>query len=150
MKFTKMQGLGNDYVYVNGFTESVENKEEGVQLVHKSVILARAQAEAYIPFQAHCNLAANAIHNKGQRCSGQFRAVVIIVICLAAVFAFLYKAKRANGIDVPFIIKFAQAAPCFNHFIDKKAGWLVGIGAGLYMNIEIGRASCRERVLQVV
>lgn len=26
MKFTKMQGAGNDYVYVNGFTESVEDK----------------------------------------------------------------------------------------------------------------------------
>ena len=28
MKFTKMQGLGNDYVYVNGFREQVENPEE--------------------------------------------------------------------------------------------------------------------------
>lgn len=25
MKFTKMQGLGNDYVYVNGFNEKIEN-----------------------------------------------------------------------------------------------------------------------------
>ncbi len=25
MKFTKMQGLGNDYVYVNGFEEKIEN-----------------------------------------------------------------------------------------------------------------------------
>ena len=25
MKFTKMEGLGNDYVYVNAFTEKVEN-----------------------------------------------------------------------------------------------------------------------------
>ena len=25
MKFTKMQGLGNDYVYVNGFEERIEN-----------------------------------------------------------------------------------------------------------------------------
>ncbi len=33
MKFTKMQGLGNDYVYVNGFTESVENKEEAARLL---------------------------------------------------------------------------------------------------------------------
>ena len=25
MKFTKMQGLGNDYVYVNCFKETIEN-----------------------------------------------------------------------------------------------------------------------------
>ncbi len=31
MKFTKMEGLGNDYVYVNGFTESVSNKPEVVR-----------------------------------------------------------------------------------------------------------------------
>ena len=30
MKFTKMQGCGNDYVYVNGITEKVENKKEVV------------------------------------------------------------------------------------------------------------------------
>ncbi len=30
MKFTKMQGCGNDYVYINGMTESVENKKEVV------------------------------------------------------------------------------------------------------------------------
>lgn len=28
LKFTKMQGLGNSYIYVNGFTESVENPHE--------------------------------------------------------------------------------------------------------------------------
>jgi len=28
MKFTKMQGCGNDYVYVNGFEETVENPSE--------------------------------------------------------------------------------------------------------------------------
>ena len=27
MKFTKMQGIGNDYVYVNCFQETVENPE---------------------------------------------------------------------------------------------------------------------------
>ena len=31
MKFTKMHGCGNDYVYVNGFTEHVENKPEMVR-----------------------------------------------------------------------------------------------------------------------
>lgn len=31
LKFTKMEGLGNDYVYVNGFTEHVENKPEVVR-----------------------------------------------------------------------------------------------------------------------
>ncbi|MDE6831076.1 MAG: diaminopimelate epimerase, partial [Lachnospiraceae bacterium] len=28
MRFTKMQGLGNDYVYVNCFQEKVENPSE--------------------------------------------------------------------------------------------------------------------------
>ena len=28
MKFTKMHGIGNDYVYVNCFEETIENPEE--------------------------------------------------------------------------------------------------------------------------
>ena len=28
MKFTKMQGLGNDYVYVNCFKEKIDNPPE--------------------------------------------------------------------------------------------------------------------------
>jgi len=28
MKFVKMHGIGNDYVYVNCFQETVENKSE--------------------------------------------------------------------------------------------------------------------------
>ena len=28
MKFTKMQGAGNDYVYINGFTEKIEQEEK--------------------------------------------------------------------------------------------------------------------------
>ena len=31
MKFTKMQGLGNDYVYVNGFEERIENPLKWLQ-----------------------------------------------------------------------------------------------------------------------
>ena len=33
MKFTKMHGIGNDYVYVNGFEEKVENKPEVAKMV---------------------------------------------------------------------------------------------------------------------
>ena len=33
MKFTKMQGIGNDYVYVNCFEEQVENPERVARLV---------------------------------------------------------------------------------------------------------------------
>lgn len=33
MKFTKMQGIGNDYVYVNCFEETVENPSEAAKLV---------------------------------------------------------------------------------------------------------------------
>src|SRR5438067_8803184 len=33
MKFTKMHGLGNDYVYVNGFAEQIENPSKVAELV---------------------------------------------------------------------------------------------------------------------
>ena len=33
MKFTKMHGCGNDYVYINGFEETVENKSEVAKIV---------------------------------------------------------------------------------------------------------------------
>ena len=33
MKFTKMQGIGNDYVYVNCFEEHVEDPARVAQLV---------------------------------------------------------------------------------------------------------------------
>lgn len=33
MKFTKMQGCGNDYVYINGFTQHMKNKVEFVKKV---------------------------------------------------------------------------------------------------------------------
>ncbi len=33
MKFTKMQGIGNDYVYINGFEEKIENKSEIAKFV---------------------------------------------------------------------------------------------------------------------
>ena len=28
MKFTKMQGCGNDYIYINGFTERIAQAEK--------------------------------------------------------------------------------------------------------------------------
>ena len=28
MQFTKMEGLGNDYIYINCFKEKIENPEE--------------------------------------------------------------------------------------------------------------------------
>ena len=33
MKFTKMHGCGNDYVYVNCFEETVKNPEEAAKIV---------------------------------------------------------------------------------------------------------------------
>lgn len=33
MKFTKMHGCGNDYVYINGFTEKINNKPDFVRAV---------------------------------------------------------------------------------------------------------------------
>ncbi|MHC4629263.1 MAG: diaminopimelate epimerase, partial [Planctomycetota bacterium] len=53
MKFTKMHGLGNDYVYVNCFEEEVENPPELARLVsdrHKGIggdgliLVARSQS----------------------------------------------------------------------------------------------------------
>ena len=34
MNFTKMHGLGNDYIYINGFTETVANPAESSGLFH--------------------------------------------------------------------------------------------------------------------
>ena len=33
MKFTKMHGIGNDYVYVNGFEEQIDNPAEVARAV---------------------------------------------------------------------------------------------------------------------
>lgn len=44
MKFTKMQGIGNDYVYVNCFREQVENPSRW-RLRSVTVILVWAQTD---------------------------------------------------------------------------------------------------------
>ena len=36
MKFTKMHGIGNDYVYVNCFDEKVDNPSEVAKVVSES------------------------------------------------------------------------------------------------------------------
>ena len=36
MKFTKMHGIGNDYVYVNCFEESIKNPAEVSKFVSRS------------------------------------------------------------------------------------------------------------------
>ena len=41
MKFTKMQGCGTDYVYVNGFAETVENPAAAAKVL-------QAQAEGLV------------------------------------------------------------------------------------------------------
>ena len=35
MKFTKMQGAGNDYVYINGFTEKIAQEEKNDEIWKK-------------------------------------------------------------------------------------------------------------------
>ena len=55
MKFTKMHGIGNDYVYVNCFEETVENPSEVavkiLSLIHiQEIIAEEAYVEAYIHF----------------------------------------------------------------------------------------------------
>ena len=33
MKFTKMHGIGNDYVYVNCFEEKIENPSQAARII---------------------------------------------------------------------------------------------------------------------
>ena len=44
MEFTKMQGCGNDYVYVNGFENKIDNPNK---LSDKAFYLTDAPAEQY-------------------------------------------------------------------------------------------------------
>ena len=69
MKFTKMQGLGNDYVYVNCFQEKIADPSalavkvsdrhfgigsDGLILINPSVPAARCAATGYAVWQNTC------------------------------------------------------------------------------------------------
>ena len=66
MKFTKMQGLGNDYVYVNCFKEKIDNPPEvadGLIMINPSKV-ADFEMEMY-----------NADGSRGEMCGNGIRCV---------------------------------------------------------------------------
>lgn len=78
MKFTKMQGCGNDYVYINGMTETVENKAEKVPLLSDrhfgiggdGVIFINASDKADFEMEMY-----NADGSRSQMCGNGIRCV---------------------------------------------------------------------------
>lgn len=78
MKFTKMQGLGNDYVYVNGFEERVENPSEmAVKMSNRNfgvgsdgLILINPSEKADFEMEMY-----NADGSRGEMCGNGIRCV---------------------------------------------------------------------------
>lgn len=78
MKFTKMQGLGNDYVYVNCFEETVENPGEAAKFVSDrhfgigadGLILIRPSEAADFRMDMY-----NADGSRGEMCGNGIRCV---------------------------------------------------------------------------
>ncbi len=78
MKFTKMQGCGNDYVYINGMAETVENKPEVVPFLSDrhfgiggdGVIFINASDKADFEMEMY-----NADGTRSQMCGNGIRCV---------------------------------------------------------------------------
>lgn len=78
MKFTKMQGCGNDYVYINGITEKVDNKAEVVPVLSDrhfgiggdGVIFINASEKADFEMEMY-----NADGSRSQMCGNGIRCV---------------------------------------------------------------------------
>lgn len=78
MKFTKMQGLGNDYVYVNGFQEKLKNPSEMAVKVSRKhygvgsdgLILINPSREADFEMEMY-----NADGSRGEMCGNGIRCV---------------------------------------------------------------------------
>lgn len=78
MKFTKMQGLGNDYVYVNGFEERIENPSEmAVKMSNRNfgvgsdgLILINPSEKADFEMEMY-----NADGSRGEMCGNGIRCV---------------------------------------------------------------------------
>lgn len=78
MKFTKMQGCGNDYVYINGMSETVENKAEKVPMLSDrhfgiggdGVIFINAGKKADFEMEMY-----NADGSRSQMCGNGIRCV---------------------------------------------------------------------------
>ena len=78
MRFTKMQGLGNDYVYVNGFEERIENPSEmAVKVSNRNfgvgsdgLILINPSEKADFEMEMY-----NADGSRGEMCGNGIRCV---------------------------------------------------------------------------
>ena len=78
MKFTKMQGLGNDYVYVNCFKETVSNPTETARFVSDrhfgigadGLIMINPSEKADIEMEMY-----NAAGSRGEMCGNRIRCV---------------------------------------------------------------------------
>lgn len=78
MKFTKMQGIGNDYVYVNCFQETVENPSEAAKKVSDrhfgigsdGLILIKPSEKADFEMEMY-----NADGSRGEMCGNGMRCV---------------------------------------------------------------------------
>ena len=78
MKFTKMQGIGNDYVYVNGFTEKIADKPAFVKAVSDrhfgvgsdGLILIKPSKTADFEMEMY-----NADGSRGEMCGNGIRCV---------------------------------------------------------------------------
>lgn len=78
MKFTKMHGLGNDYIYVNGFEEHVDNKSELAVRLSKTHFGIGADGIIFInPSKvADCEMEMyNADGSRGEMCGNGVRCV---------------------------------------------------------------------------
>lgn len=78
MRFTKMQGLGNDYVYVNGFCETVDNPSEtAVKVSNRNFGVGADGLILICPSEvADCQMVMyNADGSRGEMCGNGIRCV---------------------------------------------------------------------------
>jgi len=95
VKFTKMHGIGNDYVYVNGFAEQVENPSKVAELVSDrhfgiggdGLILILPSKTADVRMQMF-----NADGSEGEMCGNGIRCV--------AKYAYEHDLAKANPMRV--------------------------------------------------
>ena len=92
MRFTKMHGIGNDYVYVNCFEERIENPEELAQIVSDrhfgigsdGLILICPSQKAHVRMRIF-----NADGSEAEMCGNGIRCV--------AKYAYEHKLAKAGG-----------------------------------------------------
>ena len=75
MKFTKMNGCGNDYVYINGFVEKVENPKELAKKVSDRHFGIGSDGLILIVPSDFCMRMFNADGSEGEMCGNGIRCV---------------------------------------------------------------------------